>query len=158
MKFYDILHVSGKLHKKKKISLHEYKMKIAIALQKEKSHQKTEELRLKALELKLKGEELRLKEMEMNKINYLTNIEEEKLKCFRDISLYLKEYVEHFTILEIFYWMLYLCESLALLNIRQDINNKIIHGTSPSNHTIFQSITIYFQIRGTIKKWECEVP
>ncbi|XP_063828604.1 uncharacterized protein LOC135077994 isoform X1 [Ostrinia nubilalis] len=57
--------------------------------------QKSEELRLKALELKLKGEELRLKEMEMNKINYLTNIEEEKLKCFRDISTSLKELVEH---------------------------------------------------------------
>lgn len=53
--------------------------------------QKSEELRLRALELKLKGEELRLKEMEMNKINYLANIEEEKLKCFRDISASLKE-------------------------------------------------------------------
>ncbi|KAL0878970.1 hypothetical protein ABMA27_003958 [Loxostege sticticalis] len=56
--------------------------------------QKSEELRLRALELKLKGEELRLKEMEMNKINYLANIEEEKLKCFRDISASLKELVE----------------------------------------------------------------
>ncbi|KAL0829292.1 hypothetical protein ABMA28_004099 [Loxostege sticticalis] len=60
----------------------------------EDKSQKSEELRLRALELKLKGEELRLKEMEMNKINYLANIEEEKLKCFRDISASLKELVD----------------------------------------------------------------
>ncbi|XP_026752732.2 uncharacterized protein LOC113512958 [Galleria mellonella] len=83
----------GKTFKKKK-SLHEYKLKTALMLEKQRVQHKTEELRLRALELKLKGEELRLKEMEMNKINYLTNIEEEKLKCFRDISASLKELVE----------------------------------------------------------------
>lgn len=76
---------------KKKLSLEEFKIRTTLNLEKDRVQQKSEELRLRALELKLKGEELRLKEIEMNKINYLTNIEEEKLKCFRDISSSLKE-------------------------------------------------------------------
>lgn len=60
-------------------------------MQKERALQRREELRLKAIELKLKEEELRLKQIEMSKVNYLTNIEEEKLKCFRDINTSLKE-------------------------------------------------------------------
>ncbi|CAB3247125.1 unnamed protein product [Arctia plantaginis] len=83
-----------KSFKKKKLSLEEYKVKTTLNLEKDRVQQKNEELRLRALELKLKGEELRLKEIEMNKINYLTNIEEEKLKCFRDISSSLKELLE----------------------------------------------------------------
>ncbi|XP_075976966.1 uncharacterized protein LOC142977124 isoform X2 [Anticarsia gemmatalis] len=83
-----------KLSKKKKMPLQEYKERTKLKLEKDRIQQKNEELRLRALELKLKGEELRLKEMEMNKINYLTNIEEEKLKCFRDISASLKEILE----------------------------------------------------------------
>ncbi|XP_059062913.1 uncharacterized protein LOC131855635 [Achroia grisella] len=79
----------GKTYKKKKF--HEYKIKTELILQKQRAQHKSEELRLRAIELKLKGEELRLKEIEMNKINYLTNIEEEKLKCFREISTSLKE-------------------------------------------------------------------
>lgn len=73
------------------INLEKYKIKALIALQNGKSSQRREQLRLRALELKLKEEELRLKEMEMNKVNYLTNIEEEKLECFRDINASLKE-------------------------------------------------------------------
>ncbi|KAJ8719740.1 hypothetical protein PYW08_011915 [Mythimna loreyi] len=82
------------LFKKQKISFEEYKVRTTLKIEKEKVQQKTEELRLRALELKLKGEELRLKEIEMNKINYLTSIEEEKLKCFREISSSLKELSE----------------------------------------------------------------
>lgn len=73
------------------MSLEEYKVRTTLKIEKERVQQKAEELRLRAIELKLKGEELRLKEMEMNKINYLTSIEEEKVKCFRDISSSLKE-------------------------------------------------------------------
>ncbi|XP_026313697.1 uncharacterized protein LOC113225582 isoform X2 [Hyposmocoma kahamanoa] len=80
--------------KKKLISIEKYKVKATVALQKEKALQRREELRLKAIELKLKEEELRLKEKEMSKVNYLTNIEEEKLKCFRDINMSLKELLE----------------------------------------------------------------
>lgn len=69
----------------------EFKVKTTLALEKERSEQKNEELRLRAIELKLKGEELRLKEAEMDKVNYLTNLEEEKLKCLREISSSLKE-------------------------------------------------------------------
>lgn len=83
--------VSVKRFKKRKLSLEEYKVKTTLKVEKERVQQKTEELRLRALELKLKGDELRLKEIEMNKINYLTSIEEEKLKCFKDISSFLKE-------------------------------------------------------------------
>ncbi|KAM3960257.1 uncharacterized protein ACR2FA_005735 [Aphomia sociella] len=79
---------------KKKKSFREHRLRTELLLEKQKARQKTEELRLRAIELKLKGEELRLKEMEMNKINYLTNIEDEKLKCFREISTSLKELVE----------------------------------------------------------------
>ncbi|XP_047997463.1 uncharacterized protein LOC125235081 [Leguminivora glycinivorella] len=86
--------IKGKKYKKLKTSLEEFKLKSTLALEKEKVQQKSEELRLRALELKLKGEELRLKETEMNKINYLTNIEEEKLKCFKDISASLKELLD----------------------------------------------------------------
>lgn len=86
--------LKGKSFKKKKFSLEEYKLRTTLKLEKDRVQQKSEELRLRAIELKLKGEELRLKEIEMNKINYLTNIEEEKLKCFRDISSSLKELLE----------------------------------------------------------------
>ncbi|XP_061718391.1 myb/SANT-like DNA-binding domain-containing protein 4 isoform X2 [Cydia pomonella] len=86
--------LEGKKYKKLKTSLEEFKLKSTLALEKEKVQQKSEELRLRALELKLKGEELRLQEIEMNKINYLTNIEEEKLKCFKDISASLKELLD----------------------------------------------------------------
>ncbi|XP_063538244.1 uncharacterized protein LOC134747581 [Cydia strobilella] len=86
--------IKGKKYKKLKTSLEEFKLKSTLALEKEKVQQKTEELRLRALELKLKGEELRLQEIEMKKINYLTNIEEEKLKCFKDISASLKELLD----------------------------------------------------------------
>ncbi|XP_072930798.1 uncharacterized protein [Epargyreus clarus] len=77
-----------------KESFEEFKTRTKLELEKERAQQKSEELRLKALELKLKGDELRLKEIEMNKVNYLTSIEEEKLKCFRDISSSLKELLE----------------------------------------------------------------
>lgn len=73
------------------MSLEEYKVRTSLKIEKERVQQKGEELRLRALELKLKGEELRLKEIEMNKINYLTSIEEEKLKCFQEICSCLKE-------------------------------------------------------------------
>ncbi|KAI8432359.1 hypothetical protein MSG28_004766 [Choristoneura fumiferana] len=86
--------MKGKKFKKKKTALEEFKMRTTLALEKERVQQKSEELRLRALELKLKGEELRLKEIEMNKINYLTNIEDEKLKCFKDISSSLKELLD----------------------------------------------------------------
>ncbi|XP_063364858.1 uncharacterized protein LOC134653425 [Cydia amplana] len=86
--------IKGKKYKKLKTSLEEFKVKSTLALEKEKVQQRSEELRLRALELKLKGEELRLREIEMNKINYLTNIEEEKLKCFKDISASLKELLD----------------------------------------------------------------
>ncbi|CAH2041286.1 unnamed protein product, partial [Iphiclides podalirius] len=76
------------------ISVEEFKVRTTLSLQKERSQQKNEELRLKAIELKQKGEELRLKEVEMNKVNYLTNIEEEKLKCLREISSCLKELLD----------------------------------------------------------------
>lgn len=85
------LRVSEKVLKKRKMSLEEYKVRTTLKIEKERVQQKAEELRLRAIELKLKGEELRLKEMEMNKINFLTSIEEEKVKCFRDISSSLKE-------------------------------------------------------------------
>ncbi|CAK1582640.1 unnamed protein product [Parnassius mnemosyne] len=75
-------------------SFEDFKSRITLALEKERLQQKNEELRLRAIELKLKEEELRLKELEMNKVNYLTNLEEEKLKCFRDISASLKELLE----------------------------------------------------------------
>uniref|UniRef100_A0A2A4JEN8 Regulatory protein zeste n=1 Tax=Heliothis virescens TaxID=7102 RepID=A0A2A4JEN8_HELVI len=88
------LRVSEKVFKKRKVSLEEYKVRTTLKIEKERVQQKSEELRLRAIELKLKGEELRLKEIEMNKINYLTGIEEEKLKCFRDISSSLKELSE----------------------------------------------------------------
>ncbi|CAH0686301.1 unnamed protein product [Spodoptera exigua] len=84
----------GKKTKKRKMSLEEYKVRTTLKIEKERVQQKSEELRLRALELKLKGEELRLKEIEMNKINYLTSIEEEKLKCFQEISTALKELTE----------------------------------------------------------------
>ncbi|CAH0625602.1 unnamed protein product [Chrysodeixis includens] len=87
------LKVSDSGSKKRKVSLEEYKVRTTLKIEKERVQQKAEELRLRAIELKLKGEELRLKEIEMNKINYLTSIEEEKLKCFREISSSLKEYV-----------------------------------------------------------------
>lgn len=83
-----------KKFKKRKMSLEEYKVRTSLKIEKERVQQKGEELRLRALELKLKGEELRLKEIEMNKINYLTSIEEEKLKCFQEICSCLKEFVE----------------------------------------------------------------
>ncbi|XP_030037198.2 uncharacterized protein LOC115452736 [Manduca sexta] len=86
--------IKGKSYKRKKISLEEYKIRTTMELEKEKVQQKTEELRLRALELKVKGDELKLKELEMNKINYMTNIEEEKLKCLKEISSCLKELVE----------------------------------------------------------------
>ncbi|KAJ8720335.1 hypothetical protein PYW07_012378 [Mythimna separata] len=88
------LKFAEQLFKKRKVSLEEYKVRTTLKIEKERVQQKTEELRLRALELKLKGEELRLKEIEMNKINYLTSIEEEKLKCFKEISSSLKELSE----------------------------------------------------------------
>lgn len=86
--------VSEKVYKKRKVSLEEYKVRTTLKIEKERVQQKSEELRLRAIELKLKGEELRLKEIEMTKINYMTTIEEEKLKCFRDISSSLRELTE----------------------------------------------------------------
>ncbi|GBP22225.1 hypothetical protein EVAR_22511_1 [Eumeta japonica] len=72
-------------------NLDKYKLKIRLSIEKERLRQKREELRLRAIELKIKGDEIRLKEAEMNKINFLTNVEEEKLKCFREIASMLKE-------------------------------------------------------------------
>ncbi|XP_022826882.1 uncharacterized protein LOC111356662 [Spodoptera litura] len=92
--FEEQLKYQEKKFKKRKMSLEEYKVRTTLKIEKERVQQKGEELRLRALELKLKGEELRLKEIEMNKINYLTSIEEEKLKCFQEICLSLKELLE----------------------------------------------------------------
>ncbi|XP_068630622.1 uncharacterized protein [Battus philenor] len=86
--------IRDKKSKKHSNSFEEFKIRSKLELEKERSQQKREELRLKAIELKLKGEELRLKEVEMNKVNYLTNLEEEKLKCFREISTSLKELLD----------------------------------------------------------------
>ncbi|XP_023939175.2 uncharacterized protein LOC112046686 [Bicyclus anynana] len=70
------------------------KAKVHLALEKEKIHQKNEELRLKAIELKLKADELKLQENECNRVNHLTELEEQKLKCMTDIAASLKELVE----------------------------------------------------------------
>ncbi|XP_034832710.1 uncharacterized protein [Maniola hyperantus] len=63
-------------------------------LEKERIHQKSEELRLKAIELKLKADELKLQETEVSRVNYLTQLEEQKLKCMTEIAASLKELVE----------------------------------------------------------------
>ncbi|XP_045773965.1 uncharacterized protein LOC123873241 isoform X2 [Maniola jurtina] len=72
----------------------DYRAKTKLDLEKERVHQKSEELRLKALELKLKGDELKLQETEVSRVNYLTQLEEQKLKCMMEIAASLKELVE----------------------------------------------------------------
>ncbi|XP_039756953.1 uncharacterized protein LOC120631438 isoform X2 [Pararge aegeria] len=75
-------------------TLEDYKAKVHLALEKERIHQKSEELKLKALELKLKADELKLQETEVSRVNYLTELEEQKLKCMTEIAASLKELVE----------------------------------------------------------------